>query len=181
MKVLIISSSPRKDGNSEVLCGRFAKGASEAGHEVETLLLRKMDISPCRACYACIETHICAVQDNMKEVFQKLEVADVIVLASPVYFYSVSAQLKAMIDRCLVNHKCLSGKKFYFIITAADPQRDAAEGTLAAMRGFLRCLPDAQEQGVIYGMGTWDKGDVYRHPSYEQAYEMGKRCSDGKN
>lgn len=181
MKVLIISSSPRKDGNSEVLCGRFAKGASEAGHEVETLLLRKMDISPCRACYACIETHICAVQDNMKEVFQKLEVADVIVLASPVYFYSVSAQLKAMIDRCLVNHKCLSGKKFFFIITAADPQRDAAEGTLAAMRGFLRCLPDAQEQGVIYGMGTWDKGDVYRHPAYEQAYEMGKRCSDGKN
>ena len=175
MKVLMISSSPRKDGNSEILCERFAKGASEAGHEVETLLLRNKDIAPCRACYGCMETHTCAIQDDMKEVFQKLKAADVIVLASPVYFYSVSAQLKAMIDRCLVNHKCLSGKKFYFIITAADPRRDAAEGTLAAMRGFLRCLPDAQEQGIIYGMGAWDKGDVYRHPAYGQAYETGKR------
>ena len=57
MKILIISSSPRTAGNSEVLCERFAKGASEAGHEVETLLLRQMDIAPCRACYACMETH----------------------------------------------------------------------------------------------------------------------------
>lgn len=175
MKVLIISSSPRKDGNSEVLCERFAKGASEAGHEVETILLREKNIAPCHACYACMEEHVCVIQDDMKEVFQKLEAADVIVLASPVYFYSVSAQMKAVIDRCLVNHKNLAGKKFYFIITAADPQRDAAEGTLAALRGFLRCLPDAQEQGIIYGMGAWDKGDVYRHPAYEQAYEMGRK------
>lgn len=110
----------------------------------------------------------------MKEVFRKLQAANVIVLASPVYFYSISAQMKAVIDRCLVNHKSLTNKKFYFIITAADPQHDAADGTLAALRGFLRCLPNAQEAGVIYGMGAWDKGDVYRHPAYEQAYQMGK-------
>lgn len=128
MKVLIISSSPRKEGNSDVLCERFAKGAEEAGYEIEKV----------------------------------------------VYFYSVSAQMKAMIDRCLVNHKSIAGKKFYFIVTAADPQHEAAEGTFLAFRGFIRCLPDAQEKGVVYGMGTWDKGDVYRHPSYEQAYEMGR-------
>lgn len=102
MRILIISSSPRTAGNSEVLCERFAKGASESGHEVETLLLRQMNIAPCHACYACMETHTCAIQDDMKEVFQKLKDADVIVLASPVYFYSVSAQMKAVIDRCLV-------------------------------------------------------------------------------
>ena len=174
MRILIISSSPRMAGNSEVLCERFAKGASEAGHEVETLLLRQIKIAPCRACYACMETHTCAIQDDMEKVFLKLEAADVIVLASPVYFYSVSAQMKIVIDRCLVNHKNLSNKKFYFIITAADPQHDAADGTLAAFRGFLRCLPDAQEVGVVYGMGAWDKGDVYRHPAYEQAYQIGK-------
>lgn len=174
MRILIISSSPRTAGNSEVLCERFAKGASEAGHEVEMLLLRQMNIAPCHACYACMETHTCAIQDDMKEVFQKLKDAEVIVLASPVYFYSISAQMKAVIDRCLVNHKSLSRKKFYFIITAADPQHDAADGTLAAFRGFLRCLLDAQEAGVIYGMGAWDKGDVYRHPAYEQAYQIGK-------
>lgn len=175
MNILVISSSPRKDGNSEVLCERFAKGASEAGHTVETVSLREKSILPCRACYACMETHSCIIRDDMGEVFQKLLVADVIVLASPVYFYSVSAQMKAMIDRCLVDHKSLRNKKFYYIITAADPQREAAEGTLLAFRGFIRCLPDAQEQGIVYGMGAWDKGDVYRHPAYEQAYEMGKR------
>lgn len=177
MKVLIVSSSPREGGNSEVLCERFAKGASEAGHEVEKVMLRDKIIVPCNACYACMETHICAIKDDMEEVFSKLLKADVILLASPVYFYSVSAQMKAMIDRCLVNHNSLVGKKFYFIVTAADPQHDAADGTLAAFRGFIRCLPDSQEEGVVYGMGAWDKGDVYRHPSYEQAYEMGKRVS----
>lgn len=177
MKVLIVSSSPRKEGNSEVLCERFAKGASEAGHDVEKIMLRDKKIAPCNACYACMETHTCVIKDGMEEVFQKLLEADVIVLASPVYFYSVSAQMKAMIDRCLVGHKSLAGKKFYFIVTAADPQHEAAEGTLAAFRGFIRCLPDAEEEGVIYGTGTWDKGDVYRHPSYGQAYEMGKGVS----
>lgn len=177
MKILIVSSSPRKEGNSEVLCGRFAKGASEAGHEVEKIMLRDKAIAPCNACYACMETHACAIKDDMEEVFSKFLEADVILLASPVYFYSVSAQMKTMIDRCLVDHKSLAGKKFYFIVTAADPQHEAAEGTLAAFRGFIRCLPDAQEEGVVYGMGTWDKGDVYRHPSYEQAYEMGKGVS----
>ena len=72
---------------------------------------------------------------------------------------------------CLVDHKSLKNKKFYYIITAADPQREAAEGTLLAFRGFIRCLPDAQEVGIVYRMGAWDKGDVYRHPAYEQAYE----------
>lgn len=174
MKVLIISSSPRKNGNSEVLCEQFAKGAAETGHKVETVTLRDKRIAPCRACYACIETHTCAIRDDMADIFSKLVEADVIVLSSPVYFYSVSAQMKAMIDRCLVGHKQIAHKKFYYIITAADPQREAAEGTLAALNGFVRCLPDAEVKDIIYGMGTWDKGDVYRHPSYEKAYAMGK-------
>ena len=90
MKVLIISSSPRKDGNSEVLCDRFAKGASEAGHKVEILTLRDKRIAPCKACYACMESHTCVVKDDMEAIFPKLVEADTVVLASPVYFYSVS-------------------------------------------------------------------------------------------
>ena len=108
MKVLIISSSPRKGGNSDVLCDQFAKGAVEAGHEVEKVNLREKRLSPCRACYACMENHVCAIQDDMAEIFPKLVAADVIVLASPVYFYSVCSQMKMLLDRCLVNHKaCL--------------------------------------------------------------------------
>ena len=174
MNVLILNSSPRKGGNSDVLCQQFAKGAEEAGHQVEKIDLREKKLSPCLACYACMKEHICAIRDDMAGIFTQMQQADVIVLSSPVYFYSLSAQLKMLIDRCLVDYKRLAGKKFYFIVTAADPRHEAADETLAAFRGFLRCLPGAEEKGIIYGTGTWDKGDVYKHPAFSQAYQMGK-------
>lgn len=174
MNVLILNSSPRKGGNSDVLCQQFAKGAEEAGHQVEKIDLREKKLSPCLACYACMKEHVCAIRDDMAGIFTQMQQADVIVLSSPVYFYSLSAQLKMLIDRCLVDYKRLAGKKFYFIVTAADPRHEAADETLAAFRGFLRCLPGAEEKGIIYGTGTWDKGDVYKHPAFSQAYQMGK-------
>ena len=79
-----------------------------------------------------------------------------------------------MIDRCLPRYTEIKDKVFYYIITAADPQHSAADETIAGFRGFLRCLPGAQEKDIIYGTGTWDMNDVYRHPAYEKAYEMGK-------
>ena len=103
-----------------------------------------------------------------------LKAADVIVLASPVYFYSICAQMKTMIDRCLADYQAICNKTFYLIVTAAEPSHSAAEETLADLRGYLRCLPGAKEAGVILGTGTWDKGDVYKHPSLKQAYEMGR-------
>lgn len=174
MKVLAISSSPRKGGNSDVLCDEFLKGAAENGNEVQKIRLAEKKIAPCAACYGCAENHICVCKDDMAEVLDALKAADVIALASPVYFYSVCAQMKAMIDRCLAGYQAVKNKTFYLIVTAADPQRSAADETLADFRGFLRCLPGAKEAGVILGTGTWDKGDVYRHPSMKQAYEMGK-------
>lgn len=175
MKVLAISSSPRKGGNSDVLCDEFLKGAREAGHKVQKIRLAEKKIAPCAACYGCAETHVCVRKDDMAEVLEALIGADVIVLASPVYFYSICAQMKTMIDRCLANYPAIEEKRFYLIVTAADPQRSAADETLADFRGFLRCLPGATEAGVLWGTGTWDKGDVYRHPSLKQAYETGRR------
>lgn len=174
MKVLIISASPRKGGNSDVLCEQFLKGVRESGHEAEKIRLAEKKLSPCSACYGCMETKECVLADDMAGIRQKMLDADVLVLSSPVYFYSMAAQMKILIDRCLGFHKELRGKKFYFIVTAADPQHLAANVTLAGLRGFLRCIPDAEELGVIYGTGTWDKGDVYQHPAYENAYIMGK-------
>ena len=174
MNVLAISSSPRKGGNSDVLCDEFLRGAAEQGHETEKIRLAEKKIAPCLACYGCLDSHTCVRADDMADVFEALKKADVIVLASPVYFYSVCGQMKIMIDRCLVDHQSLKDKIFYFIVTAADPQHTAAAETLADFRGFLRCLPEAKEAGVIYGTGTWDKGDVYKHPSLKNAYEMGR-------
>ena len=174
MKVLAISASPRRGGNSDVLCDELLKGAAENGHEVRKLRLAEKKIAPCAACYACAESHVCVRRDDMQEVLDALKAADVIVLASPVYFYSISAQMKTMIDRCLADYQAIRDKTFYLIVTAADPQHSAADETLADFRGYLRCLSGAREAGVIFGTGTWDKGDVYRHPALKQAYEMGR-------
>ena len=124
------------------------------------------------ACHRLMETFNDSL--DMADVLDALKAADVIVLASPVYFYSICAQMKTMIDRCLAGYQEIRNKTFYLIVTAADPQHSAADETLADFRGYLRCLPGAKEAGVIFGTGTWDKGDVYRHPSLKQAYEMGK-------
>lgn len=105
MKILIISSSPRKGGNCDVLCSQFAKGAAEAGHEVEKVNLRRKRCPPARPATPVWRITSGAIKDDMAEIFPKLVAADVIVLASPVYFYSVCSQMKMLIDRCLVNHQ----------------------------------------------------------------------------
>ena len=174
MKVLAISSSPRLHGNSDLLCDQFLKGAAEAGHSVEKIRLSEKSISPCAACNGCQSDAVCAKKDDMADILNDVINADVIVLATPVYFYSMSAQMKIFIDRCFARFREITGKDVYFIVTSAAPQHEAAEETIAGLRGFLRCLPEAQEKDIIYGSGAWDKGDILRHPAYEKAFELGK-------
>ena len=174
MKVLIISASPRKGANSDTLCNQFIKGAEEAGHTTEKIRLAEKNLHPCTACYACGKNHVCAQKDDMAEIQQKLVDADVIVLATPVYFYCMDAQMKMMIDRCLPRFEEMKHKQFYFIVTAADPEHSAVEATLAGLRGFLECLPDAEEKGVIYGTGAWERGDILGHRAMQETYEAGK-------
>jgi multimeric flavodoxin WrbA len=174
VKVLAISASPRKEGNSDVLCDRFLEGAKESGHDTEKIWLGEKNISPCISCYGCTETKTCVKKDDMSEILPKLIDADIIVLATPVYFYCMDAQMKMMIDRCLPRYTEIENKQFYFIVTAADSEHAAADETVAGLRGFLKCLPGADEKGIIYGTGTWNKGDVFKRPAYEDAYKIGK-------
>ena len=99
-KVLVLSGSPRKGGNSDLLCDEFVRGAIESGNQVEKIRIAEKKIGYCSACYYCRDHGgICARKDDMVEILQKIIEADVIVLSSPVYFYSINAQLKAVIDR----------------------------------------------------------------------------------
>ena len=175
VKVLAISASPRKDGNSDVLCEQFLKGASEVGNEVEKISLRQMNITPCIACYGCSKSHKCVKEDDMHNILQKLIGADVIVLATPVYFYSMDAQMKTMIDRCLPRYQEIRDKDFYYIVTAAEPQHSAADETISGLRGYLRCLPGATKKGIIYGTGVWKVGEIEGKPVLKEAYEIGEK------
>lgn len=173
-KVLILSGSPRKEGNSDLLCDEFAKGAEEVGNEVEKIRVAEKNIGYCRACYACKNTGKCVIADDMAEVLQKMIDADVIVLASPVYFYSIDAQLKALIDRTVARWTEVKDKEFYYIVTAADAEKESAETTLACFRGYADCVEGAKEMGVIYGMGAYEKGEIRKSPAMLEAYNMGR-------
>ena len=145
-KVLILSASPRKGGNSDLLCDQFAKGAEEAGHQVEKIRVQEKKISPCLACYGCRGTGVCVQKDDMAAILDKMVQADVLVLATPVYFYSMDGQLKTLIDRTLPRYTEIRDKEVYFIATAAAG-KGAMERTMDAMRGFTDCLPGAQVKG----------------------------------
>lgn len=173
-KVLILSGSPRKNGNSDILCDEFMKGAREGGHEVEKIRVAEKKIDYCRACYACRGTGVCAIKDDMAEVLQKMIDADVLVLASPVYFYSIDAQLKAVIDRTVARWLEVKNKEFYYIVTAADEEHSSTDTTLACFRGYAECVEGAKEMGIVYGMGTYEKGEVKSKAAMIEAYEMGK-------
>ena len=173
--ILIISSSPRKNGNSDMLCNRFAEGAKESGNNVEKIFLASKNIGYCKGCGVCNNTHKCIQNDDMKEILDKMVNADVIVLATPVYFYSVSGQMKCFIDRTVPRYTEIKNKDLYFIMTAAVTEKSNLERTMETFRGFTEdCLEGAKEAGIIYGIGAWQIGDIKNTPAYNKAYEMGR-------
>ena len=173
-KVLILSGSPRKGGNSDLLCDEFMRGALEAGNQVEKIRIAEKKIGYCSACYYCRQSGgVCAKKDDMAEILQKMIDADVIVLASPVYFYSIDAQLKAVIDRTVARWMEVKNKEFYYIVTCADEERASQERTIECFRGYADCVEGAKEMGVIYGTGVYEKGEIKNSPAFAEAYSMG--------
>ena len=174
-KVLILSGSPRRGGNSDLLCDEFLRGARDAGNDAEKIFIRSRKLSPCMACYYC-KNHggQCAIRDDMADILDEMQAADVIVMASPVYFYSIDAQMKILIDRSLARWTNMPNKEFYYIITCADPDRAAAQTTLDCFHGFAVCLDGAAEKGVIYGTGLYEAGAAKGKAVMREAYEMGR-------
>ncbi|MFT3952046.1 MAG: flavodoxin family protein [Oscillospiraceae bacterium] len=174
-KILILSASPRKGGNSDLLCDEFQKGAAVSGHLVEKIFLRDRKIGYCTGCGVCNITHTCVQKDDMAEILEKMVNADVIALATPVYFYSMDAQLKTLIDRTVARYTELRSKEFYYILTAADTDKTMLERTVSGIRGFtLDCLSGAKEKGIVYGTGAWQIGDIKQKPALKLTYEMGQ-------
>ncbi len=175
--VVVISSTPRNGGNSEVLARQFEKGAIESGNKVDFISLRDYNLGYCIACYACSETGKCFQNDGMNEITDKLLKADVIVFATPVYFYSMSGQLKVMIDRLVPSYTKIKAD-IYIIATQWDSYKEIMENTINAIRGCTRdCLEDCVEKGVIYGVSLSEKGEAQNNAEYmDLAFNMGKCC-----
>lgn len=174
-KILVISGSPRKGGNSETLCDRFMQGAEEKGHAVEKVRLRDLTIHFCLACDACKKNDgRCAQKDDMASVLEKMIASDVIAMATPVYFYAMAGQLKTLIDRTYARYTELRNKEFHIIMTAADSNENAVRTTMEDFRGFIHYVTGANEKGAVCGLGAWAKGDIQGNRAMDEAYNLGK-------
>lgn len=172
--ILVISTSLRK-GNSYRLAQQFAKGAEEAGNKVELVSLVGKKIDYCRGCFQCLSKGSCVIKDDAVEIADKMRDADVIAFATPVYYYSMSGQMKTLIDRA----NCLySGKRnftdVYLLATAAEGSPSAMDNTVAGVQGWIDCFSGVSLKGVIRGTGVNDIGDINGKKSLIEAYEMGR-------
>lgn len=175
-KVLIISASPRKGGNSEILADEFATGAREARHEVEKVCLYDKTINFCKGCLACQKTQRCVIHDDANAIVQKMKEADVLAFATPVYYYEMCGQMKTMLDR--TNPLFPSDYAFqdiYLLASAADAEESAVDGAVNGLKGWIACFEKAQLKGVIRGVGAANPGDIRKMSSrLEEARTMGK-------
>lgn len=186
MKVLGISASPRFHGNTELLLAEFLRGAADRGAEVKTIRLNNMKISPCQHCDACLAKGICKIKDEMQDIYQELEQADVIAIASPVQFMGPTAPLKAMIDRA----QSLWAKKYvlkipplnpvkkrrgFFISVAATRIKNMFDPSIAIIRTWCRVI-DIEYSGELTFSGIDEKAAVLKHAeAMKQAYEAGEK------
>ena len=176
MKIVMLAGSPHKNGTTAALAEQFQRGAAEAGHEVYRFDAAFRSVHPCVACDTCRRTGTCAFSgDDMTELEPHLFAADAVVFVSPVYYFTVTAQLKAVIDRTVARWLEVKNKELYYIVTMADECISSADTTLACFRGYAECVEGAVEKGVIIGSGVCEAGTIRSTPAMAQAYEMGRK------
>jgi multimeric flavodoxin WrbA len=190
LKVLGIAGSPRRGGNTDLLLAEVLKGAQSKRARVKTIVLNDLDITPCQHCDACFEAGVCRIKDDMQTVYRELEKADGIVLASPVHFMGVTAQTKAMIDRCqalwarkyILKRPPLGDsrpRKGLFIAVGGMKLTNLFEPSLATIKALFKVL-DITFAGELLFPGIDEKGAIKNHPNaLKQAFAAGQRLVTG--
>ena len=174
MKILVLTGSPRKNGNSNTLADNFIKGATEAGHEIVRFDTAQKDIHPCIACNACGMNGPCVFKDDFEFVRKHIVGADMVVFATPMYYFGFSAQLKTVIDRFYaINGQIHRPKKAVLLMTYAETSAAAAEPIRSHYEVLLNYL-GWEDAGQIIVPGVWPAGAVNSTKYPKQAYELGK-------
>lgn len=173
--VLVISTSLRTGGNSDMLAKYFSDGAVKAGHNVENISLAGKDIKFCRGCLACQSTQKCVINDDSNIIVEKMRNADVIVFATPIYYYEMCGQMKTLLDRA--NPLYTTDYKFrdiYLLASAAEEEDTAMDRAITGLDGWIECFEKSQLKGTLLARGVTNIGDIKENPVLNKAYEMGK-------
>ena len=187
MSVLAIYGSPREEGNTDILMEEFTRGAQEAGAAVERVFLRKLKMTPCLEIYGCMETGQCVIRDDFQALYMQLAAARAIAVASPIFFYTVSAHTKIMIDRCqsaFVNKYCRKDRiseimrPGIFLSVGATRGKQLFDGALLTMRYFFDAI-DVELKDTVLVRGVDAKGAIRERPeALQQAFEIGKKWGE---
>jgi multimeric flavodoxin WrbA len=185
MKVIAFLGSPRKDGNTELLLKEVVKGVEDSGFSVQVFDLNSMHIQPCQDCAGCDETGECIIQDDMNPIYDAIKSAHRIILASPIFFFALSAQAKLMIDRCQ-NFWCEKyllkkpitpgefGRKGLLLLVGGMKKQVGAECSESSAKAFFRTI-SVPEHKTLSFLGVDAKGAILKHPTaLKDAYEAGR-------
>lgn len=176
--VLVISTSLRTGSNSDQLADEFIKGAQEGGNMVEKVMLRDTSMSFCTGCLACQKSKNghCVNRDDADRIVEKMVKADVIVFATPIYFYEMSGQMKTLLDRTNpIFPITYEYRDIYLLATAAEADTSALDGAIKGLTGWIECFEQANLKGVLYGVGVDEQNAIRNHLEHlDTAFQMGK-------
>lgn len=175
-KVLIISTSLRGGSNSDILARECEKGSKEAGHDVELISLKGKDIKYCIGCLSCQNTGSCVLKDDVADIMAKVKEAEVIVYATPIYYYEMCGQMKTLLDRLNpIFSADYSFRDIYMIATAAEDEETVFDKAYNGLQGWVDCFEKATLKGIVAGEGIGDANDAPNHAEVlQKAYELGK-------
>lgn len=172
-KILIISTSLRNNSNSEILARSFYEGA-KISNDVELITLKDKTINFCKGCLACGSIHKCVIKDDANEIVEKMCEADVIVWATPVYYYSMSGLMKTMIDRANpLYSRDYKFREVYLLATATEDESYTPEGTIKGVQCWVDCFEKVVFKNTLFVGGVTEPNDIKSNPKLNEAYEMG--------
>ena len=173
--VLVLSTSPRKGGNSDALADAFVRGAQEAGNQVEKITLYDKTIGFCKGCLSCQNTQRCIIRDDADAITQKMLTADVIAFTTPIYYYGMCGQMKTLLDRANpLFPAAYQFRDIYLLAAAAEADEHTVDGAVTGLQGWIDCFEKARLAGTVFAGGVTAVGEVQGHPALQRAYETGK-------
>ena len=177
-KIIVISTSLRHGSNSDMLADQFIDGAKSAGNDVEKISLVGKNIQFCKGCMACQKLGRCTIKDDVNDIMAKVLQADVVVWATPIYYYEMSGQMKTLIDRMNAMYELdYQFRDVYLLTTAAEDEAETPKRAETGLTGWIDCYPKSRLAGTLFCGGVNDAHEIEGNPKLQEAYELGLRIS----